>query len=412
MRLVRGGIYLLIAFAVLAHGAVEPWSEAVLEIGAGLLLLLWCAVVLQEENPEIRWNSMLWPLGGFWLIAAVQSLGGLTAYPFGTHIEWLKASALVALVFLGVQAFQTAEHWRSLVWFLLMFGFAVALFAIIQHFTFNGKLYWVRELRFGGVPFGPYVDRDHFAGLMELIAPAGLSLLILRGERRELWPMLTMFTLLPIGALFLSASRGGIIGFLCEVGLLLVLAFYERMEAKTILAGAIILVLIVGVVGWIGVGRALDRFEQYRGLEVPQNRRLEMTRDTFRVFLDHPVFGTGFGTLQEVFPKYETLYDGRVVNHAHDDYVELLAETGATGGLLAIVFIGLLISRGWKVMSSGRGSLELALHIGALVACFGLLVHSLVDFNLHIPANALIFLLQAVLATSIFSRRDSEGARG
>jgi len=149
----------------------------------------------------------------------------------------------------------------------------VALFAIIQHFTFNGKLYWVRELRFGGVPFGPYVDRDHFAGLMELIAPAGLSLLILRGERRELWPMLAMFTLLPIGALFLSASRGGIIGFLCEVGLLLVLAFYERMEARTILAGAIILVLIVGVVGWIGVGRALDRFEQYRGLEVPQNRQ-------------------------------------------------------------------------------------------------------------------------------------------
>jgi O-antigen ligase len=405
MRLVRGGIYLLVVFAVLAHGAVEPWSEAVLEIGAGLLLLLWCAVVLQEENPEIRWNSLLWPLGGFWLIAAVQSLGGFTAYPFGTHIEWLKASAMVLLVFLAVQAFQTVEDWHSFVWFLLIFGFAVALFAIIQHFTFNGKLYWVRELRFGGVPFGPYVDRDHFAGLMELIAPAGLSLLILRGERRDLWPMLAMFTLLPIGALFLSASRGGIIGFLCEVGLLLVLAFYERMEAKTILAGAIILVLIVGVVGWIGVGRALDRFEQYRGLEVQQNRRLEMTRDSLKIFLDHPVFGTGFGTLQEVFPKYETMYDGRVVNHAHDDYVELLAETGALGGLLAMVFLFLLVSRGWKVMRSGGGSLEPALHIGALVACFGIFVHSFVDFNLHIPSNALIFLLQAVLATSGFSRR-------
>jgi len=411
MRLVRAGIYFLIAFAVLAHGAVEPWSEAVLEIGAGLLLLLWCAAVLQEENPEIRWNPLLWALGGFWVVTAVQSLAHLTAYPFGTHIEWLKASALVLLAFLAVQAFQTAEDWRSFVWFLLFFGFAVALFAIVQHYTFNGKLYWVRELRFGGVPFGPYVDRDHFAGLMELIAPGGLSLMILRGERRELWPMLTMFTLLPIGALFLSASRGGIISFLCEVGLLLVLAFYERMEARTLLAGAVVLLLVAGVLGWIGIGRALERFQQYRGLEVSEGRRLEMTHDSWKIFMDHPVLGTGFGTLQEVFPKYETLYDGRVVNHAHDDYVELLAEAGIVGGLLALAFLAVLVSRGWKAMKASRGSLELALHIGALVACFGMLVHSLVDFNLHIPANALVFLLQAVLATSIFAPGYLRSAR-
>jgi O-antigen ligase len=402
----------MVAFAVLAHGAVEPWSEAVLEIGAGLLLVLWCALVFREENPEMNWNSLLWPLAGFWLIAAVQSLGRLTAYPFATHIEWLKGSALVLLVFLAVQAFRTTDQWRKFVWFLLIFGFAVSLFAIIQHFTFNGKLYWVRELRFGGIPFGPYVDRDHFAGFVELIAPAGLSLLILRGERRELWLMLTMFTLLPIGALFLSASRGGIIGFLCEVVLLLGLVLFRRREGKTVLSGVIVLVLVAGVVGWLGIGRALERFEEYRGLEVTESRRVEMARDTWRIFLDHPVLGTGFGTLQSVFPRYETLYDGRVVNHTHNDYAELLAETGAIGGILAIVFLALLFVRGWRAMDAERGSLELALHVGAIVACFGILVHSLVDFNLHIPSNALIFLLQAILATSIFSQRDSEGVRG
>jgi O-antigen ligase len=184
------------------------------------------------------------------------------------------------------------------------------------------------------------------------------------------------------------------------------------MEGKTVLAGVIVLVLVAGVVGWLGIGRALERFEQYRGLEVTEARRVEMARDTWRIFLDHPVLGTGFGTLQSVFPPYETLYDGRVVNHTHNDYVELLAETGATGGVLAIMFLALLFLRSWRAMDAGRGSLELALHVGALVACFGILVHSLVDFNLHIPSNALIFLLQAILATSIFSQRDSEGARG
>ncbi|HYA61956.1 MAG TPA: hypothetical protein VED66_02055, partial [Candidatus Sulfotelmatobacter sp.] len=136
MRLLRAGICSMVAFAVLAHGAVEPWSEAVLEIGAGLLLVLWCALVLHEENPEVNWNNLLWPLAGFWLIAAVQSLGRLTVYPFATHIEWLKGSALVLLVFLAVQAFQTADQWRKFVWFLLILGFVVSLFAIIQHFTF------------------------------------------------------------------------------------------------------------------------------------------------------------------------------------------------------------------------------------------------------------------------------------
>jgi hypothetical protein len=70
----------------------------------------------------------------------------------------------------------------------------------------------------------------------------------------------------------------------------------------------------------------------YSRLEISESRRSEMARDSWRIFVDHPLWGTGLGTLQEVFPKYETLYDGRVVNHTHNDYVEVLAETGAMGG--------------------------------------------------------------------------------
>jgi len=412
MRSLRIGICILIVFAVAAHGAVEAWSQAVLEAGAGLLLFWWSLAVLREENPQIRWNPLLWPLAGIWLVVAIQCLFGLTAYPFITYIELLKASAMVLIVFLAVQAFQTTGHWRSFTWFLLAFGFIVALFAIIQDYTFNGKLYWFRELRYSGVPFGPFVDRDHYAGLMELIAPSGLSLLILRAERRELWSILTTFTLLPIGTLFLTASRGGIIGFLCEAGLLLVLVFFWRREGRTVFAGATILVLVAGVVGWLGIGRALDRFSQYRKWEVTETRRLEIMHDSWRIFTSHPVFGTGFGTIQEVFPKYATLYDSRVVNHVHNDYIELLVDAGAIGGALGLLFLVLLFSRSWTAMNASSGSLELALHIGAFVACFGILVHSLVDFNLHIPSNALVFLLQAVLATSIFSRRIQTSSRG
>jgi len=252
MSFIRGGICVLAAFAVLAHGAVEPWSEAVLEIGAGVLLLIWSWNTLAARELKLVWNPLLWPLLGFWVVAWIQLAVGITAVPFLTRIELLKYSALVVLFFLFVQSYRTRTHWRNFVWFLLGLGFAVSLFAILQHFTFNGKLYWVREVQFGGIPFGPYVNRNHFAGLMELLIPPGLAILILGAERRDQLPLVALFTLLPIGALFLAASRGGIISFLAEIAFLAILIVARRREEKVLIAGAVILALAVLVVSWLG----------------------------------------------------------------------------------------------------------------------------------------------------------------
>jgi O-antigen ligase len=401
MKAIRIGICALVTMAVLAHGAVEPWSEAVLEVGAAVLLLVWAWRSSIRSEYKIVWNPLLWPLFGLWGVAALQLAVGITVYPFLTRMELLKYSALLALFFLCVQSYRTREHWHGFVWFLLVLGFGVSLFAILQHFTFNGKLYWVRELRYGGIPFGPYVNRNHFAGLMELLIPPGLAILVLRAERRDQLPLVTLFTLLPIGALFLSASRGGIMSFLAEMGLLAILIILRRREKKELAAAALVVILAAVLVSWLGIGRALERFASYKSLEVSESRRVEMLHGTWRIFLDHPIAGTGLGTLQEVFPLYETIYDGLVVNHSHNDYAEALAETGVLGGLCGLAFLVLLFWTSWKTLIVDREAMNLAYHAGALVACFGLLVHATVDFNFHIPSNALIFLLQAALATSL-----------
>jgi O-antigen ligase len=402
MSSIRTGICVLVAFAVLAHGAVEPWSEAVLEMGAAVLLLVWVWDCLTNSELKLAWNPLLWPFLGFWLVAALQLTIGITLVPFLTRIELLKFSALLALFFLCVQSYRTRAQWRNFVWFLLSLGFAVSLFAILQHFTFNGKLYWVRELMYGGVPFGPYVNRNHFAGLMELLIPPGLAIQILGAERRDQLPLVTLFTMLPIGALFLSASRGGIIGFAAEVGFLIILVVARRREKKVLVAGALVLTIAAILVSWLGIGRALERFAAYQKLETSEGRRVEMVHDSFRIFQDHRILGTGLGTLQEVFPLYETLYDGLVVNHSHNDYVEALAETGVIGGLCGLVFLVFLFWTSWKLLNVESDPRSFAYHTGALVACLGLLVHGGVDFNFHIPSNALIFLLQSALATSAF----------
>ncbi len=400
MKAIRIGICVLVAFAVLAHGAVEPWSEAVLEVGAAALLLLWTWRASVGGEFKVVWNPLLWPLLGLWGVAAVQLAAGITVYPFLTRIELLKYTALLALFFLCVQSYRTLEHWHGFVWFLLILGFAVSVFAILQHFTFNGKLYWVRELRYGGIPFGPYVNRNHFAGLAELLIPPGLAILILRAERRDQLPLVALFTLFPIGALFLSASRGGIMSFLAEIGLLAILLLFRRREGKELVAAGLVVVLGIALVSWLGIGRALERFASYKSLEVTEGRRIEMLHGTWRIFLDHPIAGTGLGTLQEVFPLYETIYDGLIVNHSHNDYAEVLAETGVVGGLCGLAFLALLAWTGWRNLIDEREVRRLAFHAGAFVACFGLLVHATVDFNFHIPSNALVFLLQAALATS------------
>ena len=402
MTPVRTGICVLVAFAVLAHGAVEPWSEAVLEIGSAVLLLVWSWQALTRRELRLVWNPLLFPLLAFWLVTAFQLVSGLTAVSFLTRIELLKYSALLALCFLCVQSYRTRSQWRSFVWFLLSLGFVVSLFAILQHFTFNGKLYWVRELQYGGIPFGPYVNRNHFAGLMELLIPPGLAIQVLGGERRDQLPLVALFTLLPIGALFLAASRGGIISFVAEVGFLAILIVARRREKKVLVAAALFLTFAAILVSWLGIGAALDRFATYKKLETSEGRRVEMLHDSLAIFHDHRVLGTGVGTLQEVFPLYQTVYDGLVVNHSHNDYAEALAETGAIGGLCGLAFLGLLFWKSWKILSVESDSRSFAYHAGALVACLGLLVHAGVDFNFHIPSNALIFLLQSVLATTVF----------
>jgi O-antigen ligase len=398
---IRAGICILAAFAVLAHGVVEPWSEAVLESGAAVLLVVWAVNVASDEKFKLVWNPLLWPLLGIWGVGALQLVVGITAVPFLTRIELLKYTALLALFFLCVQSYRTRAHWHGFIWFLMSLGFAVSLFGILQHFTFNGKLYWVRELRYGGVPFGPYVNRNHFAGLMELLIPPGLAIQILGAERRDQLPLVTLFTLLPIGAVFLSASRGGIISIIAEMGFLAVLIVLHRREKKVFVAAGAAVVLAVLLVSWLGIGASLERFASYRGLEVSEGRRVEMLHGSIRIFLDHPALGTGLGTLQEVFPRYDTIYDGKIVNHSHNDYAEALAEMGIAGGLCGFAFLVLLFWNAWKIFVVEKETRSFAYHVSALVACLGLLVHAMVDFNFHIPSNSLIFLLQAALATTV-----------
>jgi O-antigen ligase len=400
MKFLRAGICALVVFGVAAHGGVEDWARAVFETGAGLLFLGWALWIYFRKEEQIVFSPLLPPLASFTLIVCCQWFFRSTASPYSTRMELLLLLSDLIVLFVAVQAFRTLKDWRGFVWFGMFFGFLVSLFAILQYFTSNGKLYWFREISFGVLPFGPYVNRNHFAGFVELILPLALVPLVLGRVRRERRPVVGLFAVLPIGALFLSASRGGIVSFAVELGALLLVMILRRTMGKQLLAGVSVLLVASLLVSWLGVGQILQRLSSVQILEVTEGKRASMRKDTWRIFLDHPFVGTGLGTLQLVYPRYETLYDGKIVNHTHNDYLEALAETGIPGGLCCAWFLGVLFSESLKRLRQLNNSFIGTLQLSGLVASTGFLVHSFVDFNLHIPANALLFFLLAHLATA------------
>jgi len=399
MRFFRTGIFALLAFSVLAYGCVEEWSQAVLEIGLAWLLVMWAIRQYRRRSDQVVLSPLFVPLAALALLVFAQMVFHTTTSQYHTRVELQLLVAYLTLLLLLTQAFHRSSHLRGLVWFLMSLGFFVSIFGILQHLTFNGKLYWFRVMRYGGLPFGPYVNRNHFAGFAELLIPVALVPLVLGKVRRERLFVVAVFALVPIVALLLSASRGGIVSLAVQMVILFLLLLVRRVRSKNILVGGMVVLCAVLAVSWIGVHQVLQRFTGYQSLEVTEAKRAAMRRDTWVIFLDRPVIGTGLGTLQIVFPRYDSLYDGKIINHTHNDYLEALAETGVLGGLCCAWFLGVLLLDSLRGLAELGSSFGASLNLSGLVGCCGLLVHSLVDFNLHIPANALLFVVAAHLAT-------------
>jgi len=228
----------------------------------------------------------------------------------------------------------------------------------------------------------------------------GLAMLLDDGRRGEKMALLALFTVVPVAALVLCGSRGGIVAFAVAALGLVLLSRLQNAGTRQLLALASVVILASGLIFWLGASGTIQRFETLTPSGLSQGQRVALDRDTWRIFSDHRWIGSGLGTLETVFPRHETDYDGLVVDHAHSDYLELLAETGVIGGFLGLVFIVVLFRKGFGNLNSRERRARRAFYAGSLAGCGALLVHSFVDFNLHIPSNALLFLLLASLASA------------
>jgi O-antigen ligase len=425
-KLIFYGLIFLVAFTPLAFGTTEPWSIAVMELGGLLLLVLFGIKLVGEARLRVQSPVLLLvfilfvlfvfgqtlPLAGTALNINALNLKYSTSslYPHDTGNAWLKL-VVYLIIFLIVSHYfaYDAESGRQrlsrFVNFIIFFSFGLSLFAIVQHFAFNGKLYWFRELSQGGSPFGPFVNRNHYAGYMELTVPLALGLLLAKGIEAERRPLYIFMSAVMSASLFLSSSRGGAMSFL---GQLLFLTFLLRLAgARRLLSFSnlvifgVLLCLVSLFAFWLGAGGLLDRVSSLSNPDGEQvyHGRLSVWSATLRIAKDFPLAGTGLGTFPFVYPVYKSENTDLKYTEAHNDYLQIFSETGMIGAGLLLLFGILAMGKALRLIRRAGPRSLTAIRIGALTSCFGLLLHSVTDFNLQIPSNALLFFVLAAIAT-------------
>jgi O-antigen ligase len=396
------GIFGLLLFGPLAFGAVEPWAIFVLETGATLLLLLWIAKELADGKINIRWNPVFLPMGVFGALIVVQIVFRRTAYRHDTVSLGLLYLALGALCFLTGQTLVRSAQARRLALIFSVYGAAIAIFALLQGISPNGKLYWLRQPRMGGWIYGPYVNHNHYAGLMEMLVPVPLIVSLTRMAAPKVRAVAAASAAVMVGTIFLSGSRGGMLAIMVELIILAALMAKQKRGLPTAIGIGIFLSIIVSMLIWVGGTQLSERIASVGPghIELSGDIRSDINRDGLHMFLKRPILGWGLGGFPVVYPQFRTFYTNFFINEAHDDYLQLLVEMGLLGFGTMIWFLVTLYRHAVKKIGSWPSDISGALTLACLLGLSGILVHSFVDFNLQIPANAALFYVMGTVAAS------------
>ena len=407
------GLCAVLGFGPLAFGVVQPWSICVLELAVPSLVVIWAARETASGDFHIINNHLYIPMALFASVVLIQISFRLTAYWYITWTKGLLWGCYAGLFFLVSQVFHERRPLFIFGLFCAGYGFLLALFAIIQQFTSNGKIYWVVPNRHGGWIYGPYVNHAHYAGLMEMLVPFALVFALTNWAGRSGRSFFLFATIVMSSTIFLSQSLGGMIAFAAELAVLsLVLIRGTRVlfRSSRPAYGEIAIVILLCIVltlwlAWLRPAGLVDRLARLLNpiSDAGVTGRVAIVRDSLKMLRDRPVLGWGLGTFPVVYPAYRSFFTNLWVNEAHNDFVQTLVETGVVGFTFAASFLVLLCQKGIHNLKRWRSDTQSSIALAAFLGCIGILVHSFFDFNLQIPANAAFFFVLSALVTARFS---------
>jgi O-antigen ligase len=463
VKIIEYGLIGLLVFSPLPAASVYEWSILVIEL---TVLVMMGAYLLMREKPRnneflnlaLRWPKRLFFL--FFLFLGLQvvplpkflvnifSPGAYTyqelyAVDF-TKVKFLslslipsftiqKALELVVYFLLGFLVLKTVTRRQQIIRIyavLVAVGAFEAFYGLFELYNKSPRLLFYRKIHNLDSVTGTFVNRNHLSGYLEMVIPLAIGLVISRidlfslkdltwrdrilrlSERGLATNIILLFAvvLMSIAVVF-SKSRSGvfilILIFILFFGLTAIyfeMYTFRKKWIKGFLRVAFVLVLVISL--YVGIDSVLERFSLDKLLH--EGRPIYWA-NALRTFANYPLFGTGLGTFGALAPPLAGADGPLALVHAHNDYLEYLSELGIIGSLLLLG--GILFSAGvsfilWRTRKHPEVK---GLALGGIISVAAILVHSLTDFNLHIPANMLLFavILALTMVTAFFKKSTS-----
>ena len=432
---------LILVGSSLAFGGVQPLAYSLAEIFIFLtfILFLWNETRQGRINlglPIWPFVFVLWigiqlvplPLSILSKLSPANSLtaswltgnngshwGTLSIYPDATILGLFKVLAYLCVFALAVQMFDSGKRKSLLVLVLIALGCFEAGYGIVQHLLGSNKIFGVTDPYDFLVAIGTYINRNHFAGLIELTFPfafasafytyqlwsdprhRGTSIGSESGEESSLGFRIVFYLFLAVMmviSVIFSFSRGGILSVSFALIAMSLLTLFKARKRSWGLVIAGITVLALGFSLWIGVGGVVQRFEHMgESKHVQAEVRGMIWGDSLQLLRANPVLGTGLGTYGDALRPFQTHLVNLHIDHAHNDYLEFACETGIIGFSILFLPIFYLLIRMVISFLMDHRRYRRSILLGCIGGTLALLIHSLMDFNLQVPANAMIFAM-------------------
>ena len=418
------GLVSLIIFTPLAFGTVQVWSITVVHLISLAMLAAWLIKMTASGKFKLVKTPLDLPILLFLGVAVITTLTSI--YPYASKIELYKIINYCLLYYLVVNNIKDKRQIKRIATLVVIVGTSLALYGLYNYLGGIEKIYTLDKKYYLGMLTSTYVNHNHIAGYFELAIPLGIGLMLAnqylpgRMRRSKVSPaafvsiLLIAVTFIMITALVFTYSRGAWIGFLGSmIALGMIISFrlkifrdWSKLKKWAAFAAVALIIITAPLLLPDKVKQRAATMFKFHGKKITFN--LESTggreivyRGTLEMIKDRPVLGTGPGTFIHAYPKYRDPIVRIFMNAAHNDYLQYGEEMGLFGLGSFVVLLVLFFKKNLSLLKNLKDKYLQSLTLGFLVSITAIAIHSLGDFNLQIPANALLFWIILALSSSI-----------
>ncbi len=418
-------------FANVSFGATSSGSFLFVILLVALIPVLWLVHSLRTGRFDAGFNPTQIALLALLLLGLFQLLplagpgvpdgvlpggasGALSLQPNSTRLAVIRLFVYLVFYSAALTFINSHSRIRKTAVTLLVFGSGMAFFAVLQSLSDPDVIYGLTPAA-QAHPFGSYVNQHHFAAFLVMNLAIGVGLLVGGGTKRDkLVFLLIAVILMGTGVLF-TGSRGAFLSLVAVLGFLAVAFFLlNRSDAKSgrsaigrnslksalVFGGSavgLILLLLLAAFLVGGDENALRGATMQGSADDFSTGRLHFWSVALKVFASHPITGAGLESFGVAYTQFDTGSGLYRPEFAHNEYLQMLADGGIIGLLIVLAFIFFLFWGGIRLIRSSKDRFRRSVAVGALAGCFGIVVHSAVDFPLRTSANMFFFLLFSAL---------------